>query len=294
MPRVRIDRVKSLRCPACLAAGRESSFEIDALRVGGGEDGGLAGDLLEAYLVCRECRTTYAVLSGVFVLPRDLPGHLATHGNVYRRSPIADPRMTRFVLGLARGGTDYVPFSEVLERYGDLLPAMAEVAPRRGAPADEALDDALRTLRATGPGLEVGCGVGRGTFVLAARVGSAVGVDRSIARVRRSRNVETAEAFHLPATEGARLETPIDLSRLARDRVDFGVADPRVLPFASGSFSTVVVRARDGDGAWPDADLVRREAARVAGPTGLVLLETSGEAVGEPVWRPLRIEAPVP
>lgn len=269
-----------LCCPACLAAGRESPFEVDAVRVGGGEDGGIPGDLAEGYLVCAACRGAWPIVAGVAILPLDLPRHLAKQGNVYRRTPLADPRVTRYVLGMAGGGFDLVPFDEVLERYGDLLPFDPATPARPLPPFEAALDDLLRARGARGPGLEVGTGVGRGTFLLAGRVGEAIGVDRSVARLRRARNVQTAVEFRLPSQPGARAETPIDLARLVRTGTDFAVADPERLPFFAGTFATVVVRARDGVGGWGDPAAVAREARRVAGPDGLVILEGSGDAAG--------------
>ena len=250
------------------------------MRVGGGEDRGIPGDLSEGYLVCASCRDVWPVVAGVAILPRDLPSHLAKQGNVYRRTPIADPRVTRYVLGMAGGGFDLVPFDEVLERYGDLLPPDPATPARALAPFDAALLDLLQARGARGPALDVGTGVGRGTFLLAGLVGDAVGVDRSVARLRRARNVQTALEFRLPLHPGARAETPIDLARLVRTGTDFVVADPERLPFFAGTFATVVVRARDGVGGWGDPAAVTREARRVAGPGGLVILEGSGDAAG--------------
>ena len=93
--------------------------------------------------------------------------------------------------------------------------------------------------------------------------------------MRRARNVQTAEEFRLPGREGDRLETPVDLARLVRAPVDFVVADPSALPFASGAFGCVVLHAGDGEGPWPDADAARREARRVLAPGGLLLVEAS-------------------
>jgi ubiquinone/menaquinone biosynthesis C-methylase UbiE len=155
-------------------------------------------------------------------------------------------------------------------------------------PADAALDDALRGGNALGPALEVGCGVGRGTFVLAGRAGEALGVDRSVARVRRARNVATTEEFHLPAVEGARAEVPLELDRLTRAGVDFAVADPEALPFASGTFRTVVVQAGDGEGPWGDAAAVLAEARRVAARDARILVAGAGARYEEaPVAAPL-------
>jgi len=271
---VRQPSLPRLRCPVCLRGGVEAPFEVDATRVGGGDDGGRPGELLEAFLVCARCRAVRPVFGGVGVLVADLDAHLDAHGNVYRRAPIADPRVTRYVLGRAGSGGDVVPFAEVVERYGDLLPAEPDAAPHPPSAYDADLLARLAACpRAPAPALEIGCGVGRGTFVLAAHTGDATGIDRSVARVRRARNVATTVEFHLPIRPGARVETPIDLARLARDDVDFVVAGPDPLPFASASFHVVVLRHGDGDGPWPDAGAALAEARRVLAPGGRLLRE---------------------
>ena len=232
---MRAETVDRLRCPAC--GGR---LEVDPIRVGGGEDGGVRGDLMEAYLVCRACRAVHPVVGGVAVLARDVPRHLRTHGNVYRRVPIADPRVVRFVLGNARGGSDHVPFDEVVAHYADLLPPSPGRVPAAPAPIDAALDDALRDLPPHGLGLDVGCGVGRGVFVLAGRLDGALGLDRSVARVRRAHNVQRTDEFNVRgASESSAEESPLDLARLRRDPVDFAVADAESLPGATGAVAGV-------------------------------------------------------
>ena len=269
---MRTETVDRLRCPLC---GGE--FELDPIRAGGGEDGGVPGDLMEAYLVCRACRAVHPIVGGVAVLARDVPRHLRTHGNVYRRVPIADPRLTRFVLGNARGGVDHVPFDEVVAHYADLLPPESGRAPAAPAPIDAALDDALRALPSRGLGLDVGCGVGRGVFVLAARLDGALGLDRSIARVRRAHNVQRTDEFLVRGdAEGPSHEAPLDLARLRRDPVDFAVADAESLPVATGAFAVVVLRAFDGEGPFADPATARREAERATAPDGVLLVERAG------------------
>jgi SAM-dependent methyltransferase len=219
-------------------------------------------------------------VSGIPILPPDLDRHFATHGNVYRRTPVADPRLTRFVLSRWRGGGDFVPFEEVVARYGDLLPE-GERPAAAPAPSDRALLEALESLAPTlprsGPALDVGCGVGRSAFVLAEFAGEAVGVDRSVARVRRARNVQSAAEFHLPPSGGGK-ERPIDLSRLRRSHVDFVVADAALLPFRDGAFSVVALHEGDSEGAFADAAHALREASRVRSEGGVVLVERSTPA----------------
>lgn len=245
------------------------------------DDAGVERELSEGYLVCRTCRAAYPVLAGTAILPVDVKAHLATHGNVYRRLSIPDPRLARFLLSNAGEGADFVPFDEVVARYADLLPFDATRPAKPMSARDARLDEAIRNGGGIGPALEIGCGVGRGTFVLAARTGDAIGVDRSVARVRRARNVETTDEFRLPVVDLKTSETPIELSRLARRDVDFLVADPEALPFADGTFATVVVRDGDGEGAFVDDARVNSEALRIARPNGLVLVEGKGAREGE-------------
>lgn len=269
--------LERLACPVCRARGLSSGYEVDPTRVGGGEDGGAPGELVEGYLVCLHCRAARPVVGGTPILPLDLDAHLASHGNVYRRTALGDPRLVRLLLGRAGDGMDVVPFAEVVARYADLLPP--EAAPGRPpAAVDLALDAAVREARARGPALEIGCGVGRGTFLLASRTGDAVGVDRSVARVRRALHVAIADEFLLPAADGAPAEASIDLGALARDRVDFAVADPEALPFRDGAFATVVLHRGDGDGPIGDFPAARAEAERVLAVGGDLFVESSGAA----------------
>lgn len=280
---MRLTTLARLACPACLRAGplgRDVRFDLDPMRVER-DEAGIERQLSEGYLVCRACRVAYPVLAGTAILPADVKAHLATHGNVYRRLSVPDPRLARFLLGNARDGADYVPFEEVVARYSDLLPFDPARPPKAMAARDARLDDAIRAGGGAGPALEIGCGVGRGTFVLAARTGDAIGVDRSVARVRRARNVETTDEFRLPVVDVKTSETPIELSRLARGDVDFLVADPEALPFADATFATVVVRDGDGEGAFADGARVVAEALRVARPQALVLAEGQGVREGE-------------
>jgi SAM-dependent methyltransferase len=261
--------------------GRIVAFDLDPMRIDERQAAGANAELTEGYLVCRSCRVAYPVLAGTAILPVDVKAHLATHGNVYRRLAIPDPRLARFLLGNADDGGDFVPFDEVVSRYADLLPFDPATPPRPMSSRDARLDDAIRSGGGVGPALEIGCGVGRGTFLLAARTGDAIGVDRSIARVRRARNVQTTDEFLLPLDATRRSETAIDLTRLARRDVDFLVADPEVLPFPDRAFATVVVRDGDGSGPFTDSASVRHEALRVAAPGALVLVEGKGAREGE-------------
>ena len=265
--------VEVLRCPAC--GGR---FDVDATREAGEE-------WVEGFLVCRGCLEVRPVLGGSAILPRDLRTHFRAQASVYHRTPLADPRVTRFVLAALGAGVDAVPFAEVTAHYGDLAAEAAERRPR--AAEDEGLDALLYRLALDPPparALDLGCGVGRGTFVLAAHGAEALGLDRSAARVRRARNLAvTEEGFLLRSPDDDRREVALDLGVLVRTAVDFAVADPDRLPLADASFDLVVQRGGDGLGAWDRPELVAAEARRVLRPGGLLVTGASG------TWEAVRV-----
>jgi SAM-dependent methyltransferase len=251
--------IERLRCTRCLAEGVETGFHLDLAR----DDE--TGDVLEGFLVCRRCRGVRPVVQGIAVVPPDVEAHLRSRGNVYRRAVVSEPRLARYLLGRVGEGADVVPFEEVVARYGDLVSPAGSPDP-----LDRSLDAALRERSAEGPALDVGCGVGRSTFVLAARCGDAIGCDRSDARVRRARHVLTASEFLLPAA--GKDEAPLDLSRLERADADFLVADAHALPFGRGTFRTIALRGGDGEGPWRDAGEVRRECERALAAGGTLLV----------------------
>jgi SAM-dependent methyltransferase len=251
--------IELLRCPRTRAP-----YELDPIRVAGDE-------VVEAFLVSTADRTVRPVFAGVAVLPLDLRAHLRSQGDVYRRSSLRDPRMVRFVIGQAGSGHDRVPFDDVIRHYRDLAMDPPPDFDTEPAPEDVALSRLVAGIAPEGPALVVGCGVARQTYVVRTSTGPVVGVDRSLARVRRARNIAvTVEHFHLPGPRelGVR-EVRLDLDCLVRDGCDFLVADPHALPFADGSFGTVLVEPADG--VAPFGDEVVAEAQRVLAPGGRLL-----------------------
>lgn len=250
-----------LACPAC-----GLPFELDATRQAGSE-------LVEGFLLCQGCLEVRFLAGGSAILPRDLKHHLRSQGGVYRRTPLADPRVVRFVLARLGAGEDHVPFDEVTRRYGDL--ALEEQARTPPAPEDAALEDLAARAAARAPlgrALDLGTGVGRGAFVLAGHAARVMGVDRSAARIRRARNLAvTEQGFRIPVPGPTRREVDLALERLPRRSVDVAVVDPEHLPFQARSFDLVVWRDGDGHGAWPRPELVAAEVRRVVREGGVVV-----------------------
>lgn len=282
---MREDWVPDLRCPV---SGRP--YDLDVTRGGPGE-------IVEGFLVARGGRQVRPVLGGIPVLPRDLDAHLRAFGEVYGRAKVSDSRVGRFVLSRSgRGAHDAVPFDEVVRRYADLLPPGTLPEPAPLAEEDAALARLLaeHSLPGAQTGLDVGCGVGRGVFVLLGYLPRALGTDRSFARVRRARSLAVTESDFLlpvPTPGNRRREVALELDRLDRAGADFAVADPEALPFATGVADVVVLRDHDGFGPF-DAPAALAEALRVLAPRGLLVLPPA-LAPADPALRPLGDPAPL-
>lgn len=262
----------SLRCPAC-----GQPLSLDATREAGDE-------LVEAFLACVDCLCVRVVVGGSAVLPQRLEAHLRAQGGIYRRMPLADPRIVRFVLARLGSGDDSVPVDELLAAYGDLRPGEASAPP---APA-HALGVLAQRAAVQAPlarALDVGTGAGRGAFELARHVARVLGVDRSAARIRRARNLAvTQEGFRLPGPGGTRGEVGLELERLARAGTDWAVADPQRLPLADGSMDLVALHASDGHGPLEEA-AVAAEALRVLRPGGWRLRPAAAPAAWQAAWQ---------
>ena len=255
---------------------RHHDFELDLLREH-------EGDIVEGYLVCSETRAVWPVVGGLALLPPNLRTYIRRHANVIARMPIADPRLTRFVLAVQGSGFDRVNFDDVVAQYCDLA-----IDPPDGYRVDiddslTALGDVLARTLPDRPrmGVDLGCSVGRSTFTLRMHTEHAVGMDYGLAMLRRARNIaRSVEDFFLPGLphpggEGRGPEVKLDLDLLVREDVDFVAARAESLPFRTGSIDVCVVHAGDRRGTWKDCEAVLQHARRVLRRPGILITEAS-------------------
>jgi SAM-dependent methyltransferase len=291
-------------CPACRAPGAAAPLRVAAV-----ERATTAGgdwiDLLEGMLECTnpDCLREYPVLDGVPMLVADMSGLLRSSPLHFAFREDIGPRVLSALVDgagpdselerLLRFLSHYAP-----DHYGDLdpdpCPGTAPTAPitQLVAAAVEAMGP-LGALPAGPTGLplvaDLGCGVGRGSFALAAATGGlVVGVDLNLAMLQlASRALRRGRARYPVRRVGmvySWREHPVDLP--GAERVDFWMADAHALPFGDASLGLVTsLNLIDclGD---PAAHL--RELDRITAPGGKLALCTpydwSPNATAAPGW----------
>ncbi len=251
---------------------RGHAFEVDVLREH-------EGDVIEGYLVCRVTRAVWPLVAGLAIVTPTLKAYVRQHANVFARLPIADPRLTRFLLAIEGRGFDRVNFDDVVSQYCDLA-----VDPPDGYRIE--IDDELLALERLlarvvrgrpAYGIDLGCSVGRSVFILRTYVERALGVDYGLAVLRRARNIaQSQEDFFLPGLpcadgEGRGPEVKLDLDRLVRPRVDFLAAQVEQLPIKDDCVDVCVIHAGDQRGAWQRPTEVACHALRVVRRSGIVI-----------------------
>ncbi len=276
--------IAALACPLSGAA-----YDIDAMRWD--ED-----DLLEAFLVSQDERRVRALMAGVAVLPSDFQGFLRHQGAVIRRTPLQDPRLARFLHADAGDGYQGVDFGEIIAHYRDLVsepPAGYDTSPHTD---DRDLADLLARVLPAGArarlGLLLGSGVGRAAFTLRAHCERALGIDSSLAVVRRARNIAvTQEPFFLPGPRELGVgDLPLNLDALARQGVGFAVGEAEQLPVQRAVADLVVVASGDARGPWAKPERVWEHARRVLSPAGTLICHralgrTSPSTERQGVWQ---------
>jgi SAM-dependent methyltransferase len=196
---------EKLICPQCLMA--EVPLELTVREETG-------DDVMDGELACPECGGDYPIRQGVAVLL---------------------PEKTRDILTDERGYNAPGMLSAYLwSHFGDLMD-------------DPLATDAYRVWSAgfnptAGDALDVGCAVGRLSFEMAATHDYVIGLDTSVAFIRKAREILSRKRLDFDLIVEGHITEPRSFQLAAHtdyDRVDFIVADALALPFRQNAFATV-------------------------------------------------------
>lgn len=204
--------------------------------------------MIEGVLHCTNagCQREYPIVDGIPIIVANIRQYVAD--NIAAINARRDQgELVESMLGdccgpdSALNQTRQYLSSYAWDHYGDLDPAEAAGEPRPGS--------MLRTLRdglelagaaSTGPRLDIGCSVGRGTFALAEGNQELVlGIDLNFAKLRLAAQVlREGRVRYSRRRVGLVYDTrdfPVELA--GRERVDFWACDAAALPFANAAFA---------------------------------------------------------
>jgi SAM-dependent methyltransferase/uncharacterized protein YbaR (Trm112 family) len=210
-----------------------------------------AGHVIEGVIHCTNpgCQREYPIVDGIPILVANIRQYVADNiAAITGRRDQGD--LVESMLGDCCGPdslfntTRQHLSSYAWDHYGDLDPAEAAGEPRPGS--------MLRTLRQglelagappAGAWLDVGCSVGRSSFVLAESGSELVlGLDLNFAKLRLAAQVLREGRVQYPRRRVGlvyeRREFPVKLAGV--DRVDFWACDAAALPFANGTCALAV------------------------------------------------------
>jgi SAM-dependent methyltransferase/uncharacterized protein YbaR (Trm112 family) len=274
-------------CPACrIQRNEECGLEVTIIAAG------TIDDVLEGVLECRICRREYPVIDGIPVIVPDVRAYITNQlSHIVGRDDFTP--LIQGVLGEGVGpGTAFDVTRTHLSSYAfDHWEADRERdGDREGAGEPPRAGGVVRLLgRAfalaeqagltpgltSGPLVDAGCSVGRGTFELAkSSAGLVVGVDMNFAMLRLAAGVLRRGRLRYPLKRVGLLyewrDLGISLPNEPRDRVDFWACDSAHLPFAHGTFGGAVA-LNVVDAIYSPLDLLRGF-ARVLRPGGTLVL----------------------
>lgn len=242
---MRLRHFESLRpvCPVCRSPG-EVGFPLSIAHVAL-ETGGI---IVEAILHCAnaDCQREYPVIDGIPLIIPHIRKFIAENPLWILGRQDLSPMMESLVGDCLGSGSDFDLVRQQVsayawEHYGDLDQEETATDQRPGRML-AALETGLRLAEPipTGPRLEVGCGVGRGTFALADRTDDLVlGVDLHFPMLRVASGVLREGTVRYARRRVGlvydRREFAVQLDR--RENTDFWCCDAAALPFAPGTFS---------------------------------------------------------
>lgn len=208
-------------------------------------------DVLEAILHCTHalCRQEFPIIDGIPIIVPDVARYLSDNlWHLTARDDLSASIET--LIGDAAGqasaydSTRYHLSSYAHDHWGEFDPEETPTAFKPGAVARclTAGLDLLGDAVGTGPGLDIGCSVGRSSFVLAGRVpGLVLGGDLNFSMLRVARRALTGgEMMYSRRRIGLAYDRRcFDVPNEGADRLDFWVIDAMALPFAAGRFGVV-------------------------------------------------------
>lgn len=222
-------------CPACLRREEHSRLVLTRRDVMEG-----LALVREGFLQCptRACLAEYPILDGIPVILADARAFVEQHHASFARRNDLSPEIDIMLLECAGPGSlDAVTWQHLSgamwDHYGDLHPQLATDTFRPGAICGLVQAAAARAGIGTGPAIDIGAGVGRSTFELAATTGELVlGIDLHVASLRAAQRVmRTGEVeFNLRRTGLLYDRQRFDVSLPGTARADFWIMDATEMP----------------------------------------------------------------
>ncbi len=240
MKRGHLEALRPL-CPRCLVGGGTSHVVLGSTVVAS------ADDVLEGILHCPTCLMEYPVLDGIPYLVADLRAFVRDSlSHLLAREPVSQELES--LLGDAAGPSTYFDVarqftsSYAWDHWADQDPTEEP----GGAPG--AIVRALRSGLASagpapaGPGLDLGCSVGRASFELAHARGDALvlGGDLSVPMLRLARRVlTTGQVVYSRRRIGLVYDRRSFPVAQRAPNLDFWAFDASAPPFAAGTFAVI-------------------------------------------------------
>ncbi|WP_149496676.1 methyltransferase domain-containing protein [Roseiconus lacunae] len=237
------------RCPVCNTEQLDSVLKLASI------DQQESDQVIEGRLECPNgrCRREYPIIDGIPLIIRDLRHYLQNNASqLCMRSDLSTT--TGSMLGDCLGPSSSFNTmrqqlsSYIWDHYGEFDPEEIcnDHAPKPGALArllNDTLESAELNPVGSGPILDLGCGVGRTTFELAARFNRpTLGIDlhfpmlQVASHLTRSSELRYARRSVGLVYQDRRFQVPFRRNAA----VDFWACDATALPFARGLFSAAI------------------------------------------------------
>ncbi len=270
-------------CPRCLAAGAGAHPVVVANVWRGDDDAVTEGTLHCSNAICQQ---EYPIIDGIPLLVANVRQFVADNITHLTARDDLSAGLASILGDCAGPVSPYDTTRQHLSTYA--WDAYADLDPEEDAPRDDAPEAPpgaiVRCTTAAldlagdapaGPVLDLGCGVGRSTFELAARTGSLVlGIDIHLAMLRLAAGVLRDGRVCYPRRRIGLVydERRFDVNFEASKRVDFWACDALNLPFADAGFGLAAAFNLVDCTTSPIDALVNMQ--RVLAPDGRAVLTT--------------------